>query len=342
MFDQNKLQKHAAGMRRLASKFGASRRRFMLAALCAVAAAPSYAAWPERPITLIVPFTAGGSTDVLARLLGKAMQTTLGQTIIVENRVGAAGSIGAQYVAKAAPDGYTLVFGGVGTNIVNSLTVPETPYNPQRDFAPVGLVCTVDYVLVVNAASPIKTFQDFISRAKQSKRSVSYMSTGNKGPLHVGMEYLSQKADVELVHVPYRGENAALPDLLASRIDVAMMTVPFTAQSIKEGKMRAIANIGSQRSAMLPDVATVAEQGFPGYALPIWVGISAPAGTPADRIELLNKAMKAALGTEEVKQRMLTLGVTPIGSSATEFKDFMERERARWVTMIKETGALDK
>jgi tripartite-type tricarboxylate transporter receptor subunit TctC len=340
MVDQNKTRKQN-GMRKLASSFGATRRKLLLAALCA-AAAPSYAAWPERPITLVVPFSAGGSTDVLARLLGKSMQATLGQTIVVENRVGAAGSIGAQYVAKAAPDGYTLVFGGVGTNIVNPLTVPETPYNPQRDFAPVGLVCTVDYVLVVNASSPIKTFQDFVLRAKQNKRSVSYMSTGNKGPLHVGMEYLSQKADMELVHVPYRGENAALPDLMASRIDVAMMTIPFTAQSIKEGKMRAIANIGSQRSAMLPDVATVAEQGFPGYALPIWIGISAPAGTPADRIELINKAMKIALNSDEVKQRMSTLGVTAVGSSPAEFRDFMERERARWVTMIKETGALDK
>jgi len=310
--------------------------------LAAGAGAPALASFPDKPITIVVPFSPGGSTDVLARLLSKPMQTYLKQPVIVDNRVGAAGAIGAAIVAKAAPDGYTVLFGGVGTNIVNPLTVPETPYDPRKDFAPVGQVCTVDYVLVVTANSPIKSLSDLIARAKQSKDNVSYMSTGNKGPLHLGMEYLSKMAGVSMVHAPYKGEAAALPDVIAGLVDVGMMTVPFTAPLIQEGKLRALANIGGKRSALLPDVPTIAESGYPGYELPIWIGLSVPAGTPADRIDALNKALLEALKDGEVRKRMVTLGVTAAGSTPTEFASFLERERARWVTMIKETGALDK
>ncbi|WP_151448669.1 Bug family tripartite tricarboxylate transporter substrate binding protein [Lacisediminimonas profundi] len=304
--------------------------------------ATSFAAFPEKPITIIVPFTAGGSTDVLARLIAKPMQAVLKQPVVVENKVGAAGAIGAAAVAKSPADGYTIVFGGVGTNIVSPLTVPETPYDPQKDFAPVGQVCTVEYVLVVNANSPIKTFGDLVARAKQNKGAVSYMSTGNKGPLHLGMEYFSKLAGVNMVHVPYKGEAAALPDVISSRVDVGMMTVPFTVPLINDGKLRALAAIGGKRSALLPNVPTVSESGYPSYELPIWIGLSVPAGTPADRIELLNKAMREALKDEDVKKRMLTLGVTAVGSTPAEFAAFLEKERTRWVTMIKSTGALEK
>jgi tripartite-type tricarboxylate transporter receptor subunit TctC len=303
-------------------------------------AAPALAAFPDRPLTLVVPFSAGGSTDVLARMLARTMQRTLGQPVIVENRVGAAGAIGAAYVAKSAPDGYTLVFGGVGTNIVTPLTVPETPFNPRTDLAPVGLVCTVDYLLVVNAANPVRDLPDLIARAKRDKGSISYMSTGNKGPLHVGMEFLSKSAGMSLSHVPYKGENAALPDLLASRIDVAMMTVAFTTPMIREGKMRALANLGSQRSASFPDVPTVAELGFPGYALPIWIGISVPAATPPDRIAVLNHALRESLKDDEIQKRMPSMGMTTLSGTPKEFKDFLDREHARWVNMIKEAGKL--
>ncbi len=314
----------------------------LVGAAWVVAAAPAFAAFPDKPIVIVVPFSAGGSTDVLARLLAKPMQASLKQPVVVENRVGAAGAIGASSVARSPADGYTVLFGGVGTNIVSPLTVPETPYNPQKDFAPVGQVCTVDYVLVVSASSPIKSFKDLVEKARQRENTVSYMSTGFKGPLHLGMAYLSKMAGIGMVHAPYKGEAAALPDVISSRVDVGMMTVPFTVPLIQDGKLRALANIGGKRSALLPDVPTVAESGYPGYELPIWIGLSVPAGTPQDRIETLNAAMREALADDDVKKRMLTLGVTGVGSPPAEFAAFLEKERSRWVTMIKDAGTLDK
>lgn len=302
----------------------------------------AFAAWPEKALTIVVPFSAGGSTDILARMLAKPMQNYLGQTVLIENRVGAAGAVGAAAVAKAAPDGYTILFGGVGTNIVVPLTVPETTYNPQRDLAPAGQVCTVDYVLVVKADSAIKSVDDLVKIAKQKSGAVSYMSTGNKGPLHLGMAYFSKLADIELNHIPYKGEAAAMPDLVSGRVDVAMMTVPYTIPMISDGKIRAIASIAPTRSALMPEIKTIAEMGgYQDFQLPIWIGLSVPAGTPADRIELINQAMRIALKDDEVKQSMLRLGVSPVGSTPAEFGAFQEKERKRWSTMIKETGLLD-
>ena len=335
---------------RLSFSLYSRHRKFLRMALGATLVAiahgisfPVFAAYPDRPIVIVVPFSAGGSTDVLARLLAKPMQEILKQPVVVENRVGAAGAIGAGYVAKSSPDGYTVLFGGVGTNVLNPLTVPETPYKPQRDLAAVGEVCTVDYVLVVKADSPFKSLSDVIEKAKAEKNSVSYMSTGNKGPLHLGMEHLSKMAGVSLVHAPYKGESAALPDVLAGRVDIGIMTVPFTTPLIREGKLRAIASVGNKRSPLLPQVPTVAESGFPAYVLPIWIGISVPAGTAKERIDLLNRALNQALSDNDVKVRTSTLGVSPVGGSPAEFAAFQDRERERWLLMIKESGAaLDK
>ncbi len=330
-------------------KKNAMTRRSMLGTAIAIsfyivgAANPALAAWPEKSLTIVVPFSAGGSTDILARILAKPMQNFLEQTVVIENRVGAAGAVGAAAVAKAAPDGYTILFGGVGTNIVVPLTVPETTYDPQRDLAPVGQVCTVDYVLVVKSDSPIKSVDDLVRLAKQKPGAISYMSTGNKGPLHLGMAYFSKLTDIELNHIPYKGEAAAMPDLVSGRVDVAMMTVPYTMPMIQDGKIRAIASIAPQRSALMPDIKTIAELGgYHAFQLPIWIGLSVPAGTPADRIERLNQAMRIALKDDEVVQTMLKLGVSPVGSTAAEFGAFQESERKRWSTMIKETGLQDK
>jgi tripartite-type tricarboxylate transporter receptor subunit TctC len=343
MFSSIRILQLSALLNRRRRKFLQTVLSATLVSMTAGSSSPAFAAYPDRPIVIVVPFSAGGSTDVLARLLARPMQEMLKQPVIVENRVGAAGAIGAAYVAKSNPDGYTVLFGGVGTNILNPLTIPETPYNPQKDLAAVGEVCTVDYVLVVKADSPFKSLSDVIAKAKAQKDSISYMSTGNKGPLHLGMAYLSKMAGVSLIHAPYKGESAALPDVLAGRVDIGIMTVPFTAPLIREGKLRAIASVGNKRSTLLPQVPTVAESGFPTYALPIWIGLSVPAATAKERIDLLNRALHHALSDSDVKSRMSALGVSPVGSSPSEFSAFQDRERERWLLMIKESGtALDK
>lgn len=323
-------------------------RRRVLGALAGAAAAPLLGAstgavaagFPQKPVRLIVPFATGGATDILGRLIGRGMESTLGQSVIVENRPGAAGGIGAALVAKSEPDGYTMLMAGVGSNIVLNLTQPATPYDAERDLQSVIYVCDVDYVMVVNAASPYRTLADLIGAARARPDTVSYMSTGQNGPLHVGMEYLARRAKVKMIHVPYKGEAPAFGDLIGGRIDVAVMTVPFTKPQIAAGKLRPIATISAQRARGMPNVPTVAEQGYPGYAVPIWNGLSVPAGTPADAMTVLNRAANAALRDPEVTRKMLELGVAPIGGAPADFAVMLRRERERWALMIKETGVL--
>ncbi len=296
--------------------------------------------FPSKPVRLVVPFAAGGATDILGRLLGQALEPHLKQVVVVENRPGASGAIGASQVVQSAPDGYSMLMGGVGTNVVLAYTLPTLAYDPVKDLLPVAHVCTVEYVLAVAANSPYKTLDDLLQAAKKKERSVSYMSTGPLGPLHVAMEYLSKQAGVSMVHVPYAGEAPAMPDLLEGRIDVAVMTIPFTKPLVADGRARLLATISGERAAALPDLPTVAEQGFPGFAIPIWNGFFVPAGTPASVIETLNAATRATLATPALRERMIGLGVTPTGTSAQEYADFLNRERERWSTMIRETGVL--
>ncbi len=324
---------------------GASRRT----ALRAIAATALYAgvggkAWaatsPDTPVRLIVPFSAGGATDILGRLISKAIEPVLGQTVVAENRVGAAGAIGAMTVAKAAPDGYSVLLGGVGTNIVLSLTQPSLPYDPVVDLIPVSYICNVDYVLAVAANSPYKTLSDLIEAARKKPNSISYMSTGQRGPLHVALEYLSKRAGVKMIHVPYKGESPAYPDLITNRIDVAVMTVPFTKPRVQDGSLRVLASISAQRAAAMPDVPTVAELGYEGYAVPIWNGFFVPKGTPQQTIDTLNAASGKVLQDPALRERMISMGLTPTGGTAAEYAAFLTKERERWALMIEETGVL--
>jgi tripartite-type tricarboxylate transporter receptor subunit TctC len=324
-------------------------RRRVLGSLAGVAAAPllgapgsaSAAAFPQKPVKLVVPFATGGATDNLARLIGRGMESALGQSVIVENRPGAAGGIGAAFVAKSDPDGLTMLMAGVGSNIVLNLTVPSTPYDAERDLQSVIYVCDVDYVMVVNAESKYRTLADLIGAARAKPGTLSYMSTGQNGPLHVGTEYLTRRAGVQMIHVPYKGEAPAYGDLISGRIDVAVMTVPFTKPQIAAGKLRPIATISAQRARGMPNVPTVAEQGFPGYAVPIWNGLSVPSGTPAEAMTVLNRAANVALRDPAIVQRMLELGVAPIGGAPADFAVMLRRERERWKVMIKESGIMN-
>lgn len=321
------------------------RRRFLQAAMAGgvlgLTGLPAGAStYPHGPISLIVPFSAGGATDILGRVIAKAMEPPLKQTLIVENRVGAAGSVGAQAVVRAKADGQTLLMGGVGTNIVLAFTQPSRPYDPVRDLLPVVYLCNVDYVLTVAANSPYKTLDDLLKAAKTKPGEISYMSTGPKGPLHVALEYLNKRAGTSMTHVPYKGEAPAYPDLISGRIDVAVMTVPFTKPRVADGSLRVLATISAQRSAAMPDVPTVAELGFEGYAVPIWNGLFVPAETPAATMAIINDAANKALSEPQVNNDMIRLGVTPVGGTAQAYVDFLDKERMRWKQMIEITGVL--
>ncbi len=206
---------------------------------------------------------------------------------------------------------------------------------------PVAYLCNVDYVLTVAANSPYKTLQDLLDAAGKKPGAVSYMSTGQRGPLHVAMEYLSKRAGVSMVHVPYKGESPALPDLMSGRIDVAVMTVPFTKPRVADGSLRVLATISAQRAAAMPDVPTVAELGFDGYAVPIWNGFFVPRHTPDTVIDTLNRASRKILDDPAVRQRMIDLGVTPTGGTPADYASFLAKERKRWTLMIDETGVLN-
>ncbi|RYZ11005.1 MAG: tripartite tricarboxylate transporter substrate binding protein [Comamonadaceae bacterium] len=321
-------------------------RRAAVAALGAAALfgfAPAFAqAYPNKPIKLVVPFTAGGGYDVLARAVGLRMQTALGQPVVIENKGGAGGGIGAALVAKAPADGYTLLFGSAGSQLVLPLTTPNLSYNDEKDFVPVGHVATSDFIMVVKSDSKFQTLKEALDAAKAKPNSVSYMSTGVRGAIHIFNAYLHKVAGgVSMVHVPYAGEAPAVADMLEGRVDMTNITVSVAMPFIREGKIRPLVAIGTQRSEMLPDVPTVAEAGYPGPAMVSWVGVFAPAGTSPEIVQQLNKAVNVALADPEVQKRIKDSASRSQPGSPEQFKDFLGKERARWATMVREAGNLN-
>lgn len=309
----------------------------MLGAGASVWAQPA----PAASVNLVVPFSPGGATDVLARLLGHSMEETGRYSVLVENRVGAAGAIAAAHVAKAAADGHTALFGGVGTNVVLQYTQPQLPYSPERDFLPIANFCYVDFVLAVSASGPYRTFDDLLKAAAVRDDAVSYMSAGPLGTLHVAQEYLWKLAGVRPTHVPYKGESHVVTDLVAGRVDMALMTLSLTRQLAAEGKVRVLATVAPQRLAGAPDVPTVAELGFEGFAMPTWNGLFVPAGTDAKTVADLNAAVNHALAQENVRQRMIAMGISPSEQNTPqEYAQFLAREHERWSTMVRESGVL--
>ena len=323
----------------------ASRRRWL--ALCAAsllaparAAGPS-PAYPSRPIHLVVPFSAGGATDVLGRLLAKAMESALGQPVVVENRVGVAGALGATHVARADADGHTVLMGGLGTNIVLEHTLRDPPYRPQRDFAAVAYLWNVDYVLVVARDSPYQTLDDLLADARRRPGQVRYMSTGARGAQHVAMEQLSRLAGVRMVHVPYKGEAPALPDLFERRLELGFLTALSARAHVDSGRLRALAAPGMQRIPAWPQLPTVQELGFAGYVVPIWNGLFVPAQTPPAIVEHLGHAMVQLLQGADLRSALEQRGVTVTGWGAAEYERFLQTERVRWKKMIEDSQVLN-
>jgi tripartite-type tricarboxylate transporter receptor subunit TctC len=293
------------------------------------------ATWPSRPVRLIVPFPAGGTTDLLARILAERLQQRLGATFVVENRGGAGGSIGSDVVAKADPDGYTLLMATIGTAAINyELYKDSITYKPG-DLAAVSNVSNVPNVLTVHSGSLSRTLQDFVTRAKSNAGGLTYGSSGNGSSLHLTGELLKAEAGIDLIHVPYRGSGPMLTDAIAGRVDMAIDNLPSSMGHIQGGRLRALAVTSPKRSPSLPDVPTVREAGLPGVETVAWFGIQAPARTPRPIIERLATEIHAAVTEPATRAKIAELGGEPVGDSPEEFQRLIDAEITRWTEVIR-------
>lgn len=312
----------------------------LLAAITALgfnASAPAQPAWPERPIKLVVPYPAGGNADSTARLLATQLSDRLGQQVLVDNRPGGGGTIGATAVAKAPADGYTLLLDATAFTVNPSL-FSKLAYDPAKDFAPISQITRVPMLLVVPAASPLKSVADLVRAAKASPGKLSYASAGNGGAQHLAAELYKQGTKLSMVHIPYRGGAPALTDLAGGQVDLMFSATSASGTFVKSGKLRALAITSAERSADWPDLPTVAEGGLPGFAVYEWNGLFAPAGTPPAVLQRLETETRAALSSAELKSRLSDLGVQPVGSSSADFRRFVQAETTRWADVIKRAG----
>jgi tripartite-type tricarboxylate transporter receptor subunit TctC len=296
-------------------------------------------AYPSKPIRLVVPFPAGGTTDILARAVAQRLTETLGQPVVVDNRPGAGGNIGAELVAKAAPDGYTLLMGTVGTHAINASLYAKMPYDHVRDFAPVILVAGVPNVLVVNPALPVNSVQELIAYGKANPGKLNFASSGNGTSIHLSAELFKTMTGVQMAHVPYKGSAPALVDLAGGQVQLMFDNLPSSLALIKGGKLKALAVTSAQRSTALPDVPTVAESGLTGFEASSWFGLLAPAGTPKDIVAKLNGEVAKWLATPEAKEKMAAQGAIPAGQSPDDFTRHIAAETVKWQKVVKESGA---
>jgi tripartite-type tricarboxylate transporter receptor subunit TctC len=312
----------------------------LFALVASLLLAPAHAQdYPNRPITLVVPYAAGGGNDVMARTVGEKMSRTLGQQVVIENRAGAGGSTATRQVAKSAPDGYTLVIGGTGTLGVNPTLYQNVGYDPRKDFAPVGLIGTSALVVLVNPALPVHSIGELIALAKKDPGKINYASAGVGSGIHLGTVLFELMAEVKLTHVPYRGSAPALTDLMGGHVSVYFSSLPPAGALAKEGKVRALAVTGAQRSPVFPDLPTVAEAGLPGYESVLHYGIVAPAGTPRLIVDKLNAALRDALAAPDTKERMAADGTEPLPSTPEQYAADIDREETKWSAVVRKSGA---
>ena len=312
------------------------------AMLCAalLPSAPDAAqAYPTKPIRLVVPYTAGGSSDFVARQMAQKMSEGLGQTVVVENKPGVSGITGTELVARSAPDGYTLALVGMTTHASNSWLYKKLPYDPIKDFAPVSVAIVSPLVLVVHPDVPAKNVQELIAYAKANPGKVNYGSAGVGNTLHLAGELFKSRANIDIVHVPYKGASAAMGDLLGGRIQMMIDLVQTPLPNIQAGKLRPLGTTGAQRVALLPDVPTIAEQGLPGFQFATWIGIAAPAGTPKPIVDRLHAEMVKALAMPDLQAAFAKQGMQVAPSASPEaFAQFMKSEHDRLGELIKNAG----
>jgi tripartite-type tricarboxylate transporter receptor subunit TctC len=310
-------------------------RRALLAAP-ALSAALSPARAQSRPIRFIVPFVAGGSTDVASRLIAERMSEILGQPVIVENRGGSGGNIGGEMVARAAPDGHTLLMGVTGLLSTNVHIYRNMSFSPARDLAPVGMAYTSDMVIVVPPSLPVRSLADFVALAKARPGQLSFGSSGHGASTHTAAELFRLAAGVDLLHVPYRGSGGAMADLMSGTIQMMLVQIAATVGAVREQRLRALAVTGPGRHALMPDVPTLAEQGYPQATATSWGAVMTTAGTPPAAIARLSDTLRAALATPLAIQRMTSAGVDPEASTAEELGSFIARESDKWGRVVRE------
>jgi tripartite-type tricarboxylate transporter receptor subunit TctC len=309
----------------------------VIIALNGVAVAQNY---PSRPITLVVPYAAGGGNDVMARIVAEKMSKPLGQQIVIENKGGAGGSIATRQVAKAPADGYTLGLGGTGTLAINPTLYPNVGYDPRKDFAPIGLIATSALVVLINNDVPAKTIPELIALARKEPGKLTYASAGVGSGIHLGAELFATMADIKLTHIPYKGSSPALTDLLGGHVAIYFSSLPPALALIREGKVRALGVTGPKRSPLLPDLPTVAEAGpLPGYEAVLHYGIVAPAGTPQPVIDKLAAAMKAAMVEPDVREKIAADGAEVMAMTPAEYAADIDREETKWSKVVKLSGA---
>ncbi|XAH21991.1 tripartite tricarboxylate transporter substrate binding protein [Xylophilus sp. GW821-FHT01B05] len=318
--------------------FGCLRVALAAVPLCLAALAPAHAAYPDKPIRLIAPYAAGGLTDILARSLAQELSNRIGQPVIVENRAGAGGIIGADFVAKAAPDGYTLAILSQGLASVNTSLYPNLPYNTQRDFTPISLVAKFSMVLVSNPARQPESAAQMIEQARKTPGALTYGSAGNASTAHLTMAMLNDVTGTKMLHVPFKGESPAFTELVGGRIDSIFATVGGALPLIEGGKLRAIAVADKTRNSQLPDVPTLREVGVKDFEVFGWYAVLAPANVPADVVARLSKELMAIGKDPAFQKSTMARGIEAVGSTPEEAARTIREETARWSAIIKKTG----
>jgi tripartite-type tricarboxylate transporter receptor subunit TctC len=303
-------------------------------------------AWPSKPVRIVVPFAAGGTTDILARALAPELQKVFGQPFVVDNKPGAGGNLGAADVAKSAADGHTLLMGTVGTHGINAALYPKLPYDPIKDFVPITLVAGVPNVLVINPAKAqqagINSVSDLIRYAKANPGKLNMASSGNGTSIHLSGELFKTMTGTYMLHMPYRGSGPALIDLMGGSADLMFDNLPSALQQIKAGKLKALAVTSSQRSQALPDVPTIAESGGPtlkGYEASSWFGLLAPAGTSMDIVNRIQQETAKALASPALNERLMSQGAIPSGMSSADFAKHIAAETQKWARVVQVSGA---
>jgi tripartite-type tricarboxylate transporter receptor subunit TctC len=294
--------------------------------------------YPTRTITLVIPFAPGGSTSVVGRGVADKMSELLGEKVVVDNRPGAGGTVGTKAVAKSDPDGYTLLLGYTGTLAIGPSLYKNVGYDPRKDFAPIGLIGNAPNSLVVNPSFPAKTVAELIAYAKANPGKVNFGSAGAGTASHITGEYFARSAGITLVHIPYKGTGPAMTDLLGGHIPMAFAPIPASHANVAGGKLRALAVTSTTRSSLLPDVPTMIEAGLPGFDASLYYGLVAPAGTPRPIIDKLNKALRDALASDEVKKQLLTDGTEITPGAPEAYADFIDKDEKKWSQLLKSSG----
>ena len=321
-------------------KISSASHAALLAAILGILAAPAMGqpeSYPNRPVRFIIPYAAGGATDSIGRLVGQKMAQELGESIVVENRAGADGNIGASAVAKAAPDGYTILLGDVGNMTMGPAVRRNLPFDPVRDFAPISQLVSAPNIVVVNPSVPVTTFAEFIAYAKANPGKLSYASSGTGGSAHLAGELLKSATGINMVHVPYKGASAAIPDVLRGEVQVMIGLSPVL-PLVRDQRLRPLATTGPKRTTFLPEIPAIAEMGFPGFEATAWYGLFAPAGTPKAVISRLHDAAIKALRSPDVKAKLEAAGNDLIGSSPDEFAAYIRSELKKWADVVAAAG----